>query len=93
VHPSGCPPVLPTHLVRVRVDPPSAWISRPYLRFPGSDPAATRGLNGVTLYSPRLEENRDALTYLLMNVDIVFESYERCLDELDAWRRYFHSGH
>jgi len=47
----------------------------------------------VTLYSPRLEESRDALTYLLSNVDIVFESYERCLDELDSWRRYFHSGH
>jgi len=92
VHPSGCPPVLPTRLVRVREDPPSAFISRPYLRFPGSDPASSRGLNGVSLYSPRLDESRDALTYLLSKVETVFESYERCLDEIDAWRRYYHSG-
>jgi len=92
VHPSGCPPVLPTRMVRVRGDPPSSFISRPYLRFPGSDPASSRGLNGVSLYSPRLDESRDALSYLLSNVEIVFESYERCLDELDAWRRYYHSG-
>jgi len=92
VHPSGCPSVRPVRVVRVRGDPPSAFIARPYLRFPGSDPASARGLNGVSLYSPRLEESRDALTYLLSNIDIVFESYEECLDELDAWRRYFHSG-
>jgi len=76
VHPSGCPSVRLVRLVPVRGDPLSAWISRPYLRFPGSDPASTRGLNGVTLYSPRLEESRDALTYLLSNVEVVFESYE-----------------
>jgi len=92
VHPSGCPPVLPTRMVRVRGDPRSSFISRPYLKFPGSYRASSRGLNGVTLYSPRLEESRDALMYLLSNVEIVFESYERCLDELDAWRRYYHSG-
>jgi len=93
VHPSGCPPVQLTRLVRVRGDPPSAFISRPYLRYPGSDPASTRGLNGVSLYSPRLGESRDALNYLLANVGTVFESYERCLGEIDAWRRYYHSGH
>jgi len=93
VHPSGCPSVRPVRVVHVRGDPPSAFIARPYLRFPGSDPASARGLNGVSLYSPGLEESRDALTYLLGNIDIVFESYEQCLDELDAWRRYFHSGH
>jgi len=92
VHPSGCPPVLPTRMVRVRGNPPSSFISRPYLRFPGSDPASSRGLNGVSLYSPRLDESRDALSYPLSNVEVVFESYERCLDELDAWRRYYHSG-
>jgi len=81
IHPFGCPLVLPMRLVRVRGDPPSAWISRPYLRSPGSDPASSRGLNGVSLYSPRLDESRDALTYLLSNVETVFESYERCLDE------------
>jgi len=92
VHSSGCPSVRAVRLVRVRGDPPSAFISRPYLRLPGSDPASTRGLNGVSLYSPRLEESQEALNYLLSNVGIVFESYERCLDELDAWRRYFQSG-
>jgi len=73
VHPSGCPSVRPVRVVHVRGDPPSAFISRPYLRFPGSDPASARGLNGVSLYLPRLEESRDALTYLLSNIDIVFE--------------------
>jgi len=92
VHPSGCPSVRPVRVVRVRGNPPSAFIARPYLRFPGGDPASVRGLNGVSLYSPRLEESRDALSYLLSNIDIVFESYEKCLDEIDAWRRYFHSG-
>jgi len=92
VHPSGCPSVRPVRVVRVRGDPPPMFVPRPYMRLPGRKHSPPRGLNGVSLFSPRLEDTQEALNYLLRNVGEVFDSYERCLGELDAWRAYFSSG-
>jgi len=72
VHPSGCPSVRPSRLVRVRGDPPSMFIPRPYMRLPGREHSPPRGLNDVSLFSPRLEDTQEALNYLLRNVGKCF---------------------
>jgi len=51
VHPSGCPSVRPARLVRVRGDPPNAFISLPYMRLPGRDNSPPGTLNGVSVFS------------------------------------------
>jgi len=79
----GRRPVVPSHVVRVRGDPPSGFIPRPYMSSTG---------RRSSLYSPPVPATHDALVFLLGNVMTVFNAYEACLDELDAWRRYFSSG-
>jgi len=79
----GGAPVSPSRVVRVRGNPPSGFIPRPYMSSTGAR---------SSLYSPPAPDAHDALVFLLGNVMTVFNSYEACLDEVDAWRRYFCSG-
>jgi len=73
----------PSRMVRVRGNPPSGFIPRPYMSSTGER---------SSLYAPPAPATHDALLFLLGNVTTVFNAYEACLDELDAWRRYFCSG-
>jgi len=79
----GGAPVCPSRMVRVRGDPPSGFIPRPYM-------SATGGRS--SLYAPPVPATHDALVFLLGNVMTVFKVYEASLDEVDVWRRYFCSG-
>jgi len=91
IHPGSCrthtgrllAPVVPSRMVRVRGNPPSGFIPRPYVSTTG---------RRSSLYSSPISATHDALVFLLGNVMTVFNAYEACLDELDAWRRYFCSG-
>jgi len=77
------PVVSPIRMRRVRGDPPSLYIPRPYL-------------NGViranTSSTTTPVESHDALLFLLGNVRKVFVAFEASLNELDAWRRYYDFG-
>jgi len=68
---------------RVRGNPPSRYIPRPYL-------------NGVHRSTASLDttpaEAHDALVFLLGNVRKVFDAFEASLNELAAWRRYYDFG-
>jgi len=72
-----------SRMVRVRGNPPSGCIPRPYM--------STTGVRS-SLYSPPAAATHDALVFLLGNVMTVFNAYEASLNEVDAWRRYFCSG-
>jgi len=76
-------PLGPSRIVRVWGNPPSGFIPRPYVTTTG---------RRSSLYSPPIPATHDALVFLLGNVMTVFNAYEACLNELDAWRRYFCSG-
>jgi len=76
-------PVCPSRMVRVWGNPPSGFIPRPYMSTTGGR---------SSLYSPPAPATHDALVFLLGNVMTVLNAYEACLDEVDAWRRYFCSG-
>jgi len=76
-------PLGPSRMVRVRGNPPSGFIPRPYVSATG---------RRSSLYSPSIPATHDALVFLLGNVMTVFNAYEACLDEVDGWRRYFCSG-
>jgi len=75
--------VSPSRMVRVRGNPPSGFIPQPYM-------SSTGGRS--SLYAPPAPATHDALVFLLGNVMNVFSAYEACLEEVDAWRRYFCSG-
>jgi len=79
----GGAPVCPSRMVSVRGNPPSVFIPRPYMRSTGVR---------SSLYAPAAPATHDALVFLLGNVMTVFDAYEACLEEVDAWHRYFCSG-
>jgi len=68
---------------RVRGDPPSMYIPRPYL-------------NGVvrasSLPTTTPAEVHNALVFLLGNVRKVFDAFEASLNGLDAWHHYYDFG-
>jgi len=70
-------------MLRVRGNPPSGFIPRPYVSTTG---------RRSSLFSPSIPATHDALVLLLGDVMTVFNAYEACLGELDAWRRFFCSG-
>jgi len=74
--------VSPIRLRRVRGEPPSYYIPRPYLR----------DVIRSSSSSPTATDTHDALVFMLANVRKIFDSYEASLTELESWRRYFNSG-
>jgi len=77
------PPSLSPTLVRVRGFPPSKFIPRPFQPDVSRDP---------TTFVASSADSHGALSDLLQNVKMVFDTLETCLDELDAWRLYLASG-
>jgi len=76
-------PLLSPTIVRVRGFPPSKYIPRPFQRDASRDPMT---------FVASSADSHAALSDLLYNVKLVFNTLEMCLDELDAWRRYIASG-
>jgi len=76
-------PLLTPTVVRVRGVPPSRFIPRPFA------PGVSRGFE---TYVPSASNTHAALTDMLSNVKMVFDTLEICFIELDAWRAYFGSG-
>jgi len=70
-------------IVRVRGLPPSQRIPRPFRLDVSRDPAT---------FVASSKDSHMALYDLLSNVRMVFNTLEKCLDELDAWRIYIASG-
>jgi len=86
LHPGDVTPLLPLlspTIVRVRGFPPSKYIPRPFQPDVSRDP---------TTFVASAADSHAALSDLLYNVKLVFNTLEMCLDELDAWRLYIASG-
>jgi len=77
------PPLLSPTILRVRGFPPSKYIPRPFQRDATRDPMT---------FVASSADSHAALSELLHNVKLVFNTLEMCLDELDAWRLYLSSG-
>jgi len=77
------PPSLSPTLVRVSGFPLSKFIPRPFQPDVSRDP---------TTFVASSADSHAALSDLLHNVKMVFDTLETCLDELDAWRLYLASG-
>jgi len=75
-------PLLTPTVVRVRGVPPSRFIPRPFA--PGMS-------SGFETYVPSASHTHAALTDMLSNVKMAFDTLEICFIELDAWRTYFGS--
>jgi len=87
LHDRGATPLIPIlspTLVRIRGVPPSRFIPRPFAPFFYRD---------FQTYVPSAADSHAALTDMLSNVKMVFDTLEICFLELDAWRDYFGSGH
>jgi len=76
-------PLISPTIVRVRGFPPSKHIPRPFQPDVSRDP---------TTFVASPADSHAALSDLLYNVKLVFNTLEMCLDELDAWRLYIANG-